>query len=369
MRIIGDLGPHCLTSEGLAEGPCKYSRPTIGEGGYGSFNFLYGPSAGGLLESVAFDILTYGESIEDVRALSYKTRHIKVGGLPLRDVLFKVERINVPFAASHTIAFLTAVENALGVSPPEEVVESRIAQLELERIRNNLLVIQRLAEAASFLVPTYRLLYYVEEVNRAISRSCGHRYFLGANYLGESRCQELHLPRIDVEELRDLLSNRIFIDRLQGNGVVKEDWAIGPAARAAGFSYDARLEVPELKYRDHGFKIVTESKGDAFSRMLVRLEEIEVSLKILEGVEVKPRRFELPSREGRGIGRVESPSGDLAYMVQVEQGSIKELHLLPPSRINILLFLRSMPENIFTDFPFNWESFGIWISEAEVSIS
>ncbi|WP_246263949.1 hypothetical protein [Metallosphaera tengchongensis] len=366
---MGDLGPYCLTSEGLTEGPCRYPPNLQVEGGYGSFNFLYGPSTGGLLESVAFEILTYGESIEKIERLSYKPREIRVRDLAPDEVLMKVERINVPFSASHTIAFLSAVEDALDVNPPEEVLESRIAQLELERVRNHLLVIQRLAEAASFLVPSYRLLYYIEEVNRAISKSCGHRYFLGANFLGGTRCQKLEVPKIDLEEIWDLTNNRIFIDRLQGNGIVREEWAIGPAARGAGMNYDARSEVPDLKYTNYGFRIVVEKDGDAFSRMMVRLREIEVSMEILEGLEFKPVRYDIPKGSGTGLGRVESPSGDLAYLIQLDQGKVKELHLFPPSRVNSQLFLRTMRGNIFTDFPFNWESFGIWISELEVSLS
>lgn len=367
MRIIGDLGPYCLTSEGLTEGPCAREVEEHRDLGYGSFNFLYGPSAGGLLESVGFEIATYGESIERIGHVPYKGRQIKITQLPVEEALIRVERINGAFAASHSISFLQAVEKAFEAEVPYEVTVSRMAQLELERIRNNLFVIQRVLESASFLVPSYLLLQQVEEVNRTIARSCGHRYFFGANYPGRVECEH-EVPSLKIGDVEKILENRIFIDRLQGNGVIKEDNSIGPAARASGFRYDARLDSDLFVYRDFDLKVPTQDHGDAFSRILVRLEEIKESLRILQELRVKPHTFPMRVRDGEGIGRVESPSGDLAYLVRIRNGRIERAFLLAPSSVNMRLFLRSMPGNIFTDFPFNWESFGIWISELEVDL-
>ncbi|AEB94912.1 MULTISPECIES: hypothetical protein [Metallosphaera] len=367
MRIIGDIGNYCLTSEGLKEGPCPYDELQVPSLGYGSFEFVYGPSAGGLLESTAFIISTYGEDIEAVKNAGYKLRQIKVTNMPLNESIIRVERINANFAASHTISLLSAIEKATETEVPQKVIEARIAQLELERIRNHLLVIQRELETASFLVPNYLLLQQIEETNRAISKSCGHRYFFGANSLGEIRC-ELVLPRLKLKEINDILENRIFIDRLQGNGKIIESYAIGPAARAAGLEYDARLEVEELGYKDLDLKLVKEEEGDAFARILVRLREIEESYRLLQEIKVSPVKYEVKSKDGCAIGRVESPSGDLAYYLKMRSGVIEQVHLLPPSKINMRLFLKSMPGNIFTDFAFNWESFGIWLSEIEVDL-
>ncbi|QCO30981.1 hypothetical protein DFR88_11170 [Metallosphaera sedula] len=367
MRVIGDIGPYCLTSDGLREGPCIKDQSEEESLGYGSFKFVYGPSAGGLLESVGFEITTYGESIEKINHLPYKGRQITLSGLTIGDALLRVERINGAFTASHSISFLQAIESALEIEVPHDVVISRMAQLELERIRNNLLVIQRVLESASFLVPSFLLLQQIEEVNRAIARSCGHRYFFGANYPGGVRC-ELKLPSLKISDIERTLENRIFIDRLQGNGVVKDSFSIGPVARASGFKYDARLDSDFLAYRDFDLRIPTQDQGDAFSRILVRLEEIKESLRLLQELKVKPCSFTMKIRDGEGIGRVESPSGDLAYLTRVRSGHVERAYLLAPSKVNMRLFLKSMPGNIFTDFPFNWESFGIWISELEVDL-
>jgi Ni,Fe-hydrogenase III large subunit len=70
--------------------------------------------------------------------------------------------------------------------------------------------------------------------------------------------------------------------------------------------------------------------------------------------------------EGEGLGRVESPSGDLTYLIKLNEGKINEISMLTPSKVNLPVFLNSTRGNVFTDFHFNWESFGIWISEIAV---
>lgn len=375
-RIIGQLGKYCLYSNSLEEGECpKEEESEQAFIPYGSFTFTYGPSAGGLLEAVRIDLDTFGEYIRGVTVDPYyKTREIKVLGKNVEDALLYIERINAPFSASHSIAFLSAIEKISEVEISYDVLTARILQIELERIRNHLFVIERLAEAASFLVPSNTLLYLIEKINRKIGKIFGHRYFFGVNSLGGVRILDTDVNLRDVEMefkdlYKDLLENRIFIDRLQSNGIIIDERSIGPAARAAGFKYDARIEDNYLPYKDFDFSIPRHDMGDAFSRMLVRGEEILESLRIVSQIKLKKSEQRVKLLDGEGVGRVESPSGDLAYLIKISSGKIIDLHLLSPSSINIKLFSKSMIRNIFTDFQFNWESFGIWISEVGVKFT
>ena len=59
---------------------------------------------------------------------------------------------------------------------------------------------------------------------------------------------------------------KIFLDRIQENGIVKNENSTGPAARAARFKFDARKDSKSLDYRN--FTPVTESGADSFSRLL-----------------------------------------------------------------------------------------------------
>ncbi|ARM76724.1 hypothetical protein [Acidianus manzaensis] len=376
MRIIGKLGKYCLYSDSVVEGECPEENNVENKNKpYGSFSFTYGPSAGGLFEAVGIELDTYGEYIRGIRVDPYfKLREIKVTGKQVNDAILLIERINASFSASHSIAFISAIEKISDIQVNPNIAYARILELELERIRNNLFVIERLSESAGFQVPLNQLLYLIEKVNRKIGKIFGHRYFFGANSPDKVRILDGSIKFDDIEReyreiYHDLIENRIFIDRLQGNGVIKDARSIGPVARASGFEYDARKEDSHLLYKDFDFSIPRYDTGDAFGRLIVRAEEIFESLRIISQIKLIKEEQNIKIKDGEGIGRVESPSGDLAYRVVVNSGKIISLDLLSPSMINIKSFSKSMIKNIFTDFPFNWESFGIWVSEVGVKFT
>jgi NADH-quinone oxidoreductase subunit D len=91
-----------------------------------------------------------------------------------------------------------------------------------------------------------------------------------------------------IEEVeRLLLGNRIFLDRLEGVGVVAADEAIslgwtGPCLRASGVPYDVRKAHPYLRYGDVEFDVPVGQTGDCFDRFMVRIEELKQSARIIE---------------------------------------------------------------------------------------
>ncbi|WMT52112.1 MAG: Ni,Fe-hydrogenase III large subunit [Ferroplasma sp.] len=339
----------------------------------GEIYFNYGPSAGGLRESVNFSILTPGESIRDVIINSeFKRRNISIIGDNISDSLLKVERINGFHSASHSIAYTLAVEDALNMDN-SDLNNARIVEIELERIRSNIDVIKGLCESAGFVVPEKQLLLLREEVARIISRAFGHRYYFSVNGInsidGDFSRIVLNSVEKQFRSIYDgLLSSKIFLDRLQENGVVSDPVSTGPAARAANYRYDARLDSRSLDYGK--YNTVMESAGDTFSRFLVRAGEIFESINIIESYDIKKtyrrNKMEL-NGYGEGTARIESPAGDLFYYVKIDGGRIMDIQMSSPSYLNMRNFRYALKNgNIFTDFFFVWESFGIWISELEV---
>lgn len=287
--------------------------------------------------------------------------------------MLKVERINGFHAASNSIAYVLAVEDALKIEN-SELNEMRIVELELERIRSNIDVLKGLCESAGFAVPEKQLLYLREEVARIISSAFEHRYFFSVNGIGSitGNFSAIKLKTIEKQfrEIYDgLLSSKIFLDRIQENGIVKDEESTGPAARAAGFKFDARSDSKSLEYRN--FAPVTESGGDSFSRFAVRSEEIFKSINIIESYNIKnieANRQKEFSGSGEGTARIESPAGDIFYYVNIENGKLKDIQMVSPTYLNLMSFKKALKNNnIFTDFFFVWESFGIWISELEVN--
>ncbi|QRV15913.1 NADH-quinone oxidoreductase subunit D [Haloterrigena salifodinae] len=91
-----------------------------------------------------------------------------------------------------------------------------------------------------------------------------------------------------VDEYHDLLtSNEIFQVRTHDTGVLEPDVAkdygcTGPVARGSGIDYDLRRDDPYGYYDELEWDVVTEPGCDNYSRVLVRMQEVEESAKIIE---------------------------------------------------------------------------------------
>lgn len=383
-RKIGDIGDYILYSKTLVKDQ-PTNKPYVIKESDTAFNFSYGPSMGGIIESTLFNVLTTGELIKGMTSdPMFKKRDLRVRGKSVEDALFVIERINGPFTASHSLAFLGAVEDAMELEIENQVLFTRMIELELERIRNHMHVAARICEAAAFGVPYNTLFYLREEINRVIGKYTGHRFFRGVNKPGKADINFTgvsdslkNIGKEAEDTYHTLLNSKLFVDRLLNNGVVKDVECLGPVARGSGYVYDARTDSDTLPYDELNFKPILETMGlgDTMDRFMVRFEEIFQSLKIISELEKllekNPKTKENTPRMIRekceGLGRVESPSGDLAYLIILDEGNIKEINMLTPSKVNLPVFLKSTRDNVFTDFHFNWESFGIWISEIAVN--
>jgi len=91
-----------------------------------------------------------------------------------------------------------------------------------------------------------------------------------------------------VEEYHDLITgNEILQSRTIDTGVLppevaKSYGATGPVARGSGIDYDLRRDDPYGYYDELEWDVITEDGCDNFSRLLVRLKEVEESAKIIE---------------------------------------------------------------------------------------
>ncbi|WP_254767543.1 NADH-quinone oxidoreductase subunit D [Salinilacihabitans rarus] len=91
-----------------------------------------------------------------------------------------------------------------------------------------------------------------------------------------------------VDEYHDLIThNEIFQLRCVDTGVLEPEVAkqygcTGPVARASGVDYDLRRDDPYGYYPNLDWNVVTEDGCDNYSRVLVRMREVEESAKIIE---------------------------------------------------------------------------------------
>ncbi len=90
-----------------------------------------------------------------------------------------------------------------------------------------------------------------------------------------------------IDEYHDLLvTNEVFQARCVDTGVLEPDVAkqygcTGPVARGSGIDYDLRRDDPYGYYPELEWDVVSEDREDNYSRVLVRMWEIEESAKIV----------------------------------------------------------------------------------------
>jgi NADH:ubiquinone oxidoreductase subunit D len=90
-----------------------------------------------------------------------------------------------------------------------------------------------------------------------------------------------------LDKLRDsFYKNRIFLDRVQGIGVITKEEALsygltGPMARASGLDYDLRKFRPYLIYSELQFETPIYSEGDTLARYKIRIDEMVQSISLI----------------------------------------------------------------------------------------
>ncbi len=101
--------------------------------------------------------------------------------------------------------------------------------------------------------------------------------------------------RETVKELRQnfkdnaklLIGNTIWMKRTQGVGYLDLAGCItlgitGPILRATGLPWDLRKSEPYCGYEDYDFDVITNDGCDTYGRFLIKIEELEQSLRIIE---------------------------------------------------------------------------------------
>ena len=158
------------------------------------------------------------------------------------------------------------------------------------------------------------------------------------------------LPR-RIEELdRYLMDNEVIRSRCEGVGVLTPDEAIafstcGPVLRASAVPYDVRRADPYGVYDRFDFDVAVGTHGDVYDRLLVRMEEMRQSTRIIQQalddlpggpINAKKPQYQIRIKQGEAYGRVEGPKGELGYYV-VADGSAHpwRYHVRAPSFINL----------------------------------
>jgi NADH-quinone oxidoreductase subunit D len=132
--------------------------------------------------------------------------------------------------------------------------------------------------------------------------------------------------------------------------------ACGPVLRGSGVNYDVRKAEPYSIYKDFDFDIPVYNECDSLARYLVRMDEIEQSLRIIEQGCAKipegpvmgkvPRVLKLPVGDtcfatecgrGRLLVRITSDGKEEAYRVRLRTPCFTNLSLFEEASQGMML--------------------------------
>lgn len=297
------------------------------------------------------------------------------------------DRMNYLSPLCNNIGFAQAVEKLIGIDIPERAKYIRVILAEMARIADHMVWLGTHAlDIGAFTAFLYAFearenLYVIFEhttgtrLTTSYTRVGGLFRDVPPDFPEMTRNFLKYFPKV-LKELHGLLTrNRIWVDRTKGIGYLSKEDAInlgvtGPVLRGSGVPYDVRKDHPYLIYDRLDFEIPVCDDGDVYSRYLVRMEELEQSLKIIEQcikdlpdgpVSTFDSKVKLPDKlevydtieglihhfknimPGHGfevpVGEIydatEAPNGELGFYI-VSDGSHKayRLRVRPPSFVN-----------------------------------
>jgi len=374
-------GWHPMRADAGAPPPFDEDRgsyPFLEVTGPGVYEIPVGPIHAGLIEPGHFRFSVVGETILRMKArlwfLHRGVERLFQGRTP-GEAIELAERISGDTAVGHTLAFVTAVEDAhsLNVAEPDRLVRALL--LEMERMYNHVTDLGALANDVGYGIANAHAQRIRERLLRLNQATTGHRLLRGGIIVGGTTAITLPDPAIfadvtaDVAELAELtLSHGTVRDRFAETAVLKAADAgnlgtLGYVARASGQDIDARRDHPSVDLGER-FSVVVENGGDVMARYLVRLREFAVSTAVasdlvgrLDG-RTHATQDRSPTHGGQGVGLVEGWRGTIATRVELDDvGRLSRVKVVDPSFFNWPALSVALADTIVPDFPLANKSF------------
>jgi NADH-quinone oxidoreductase subunit D/NADH-quinone oxidoreductase subunit C/D len=304
------------------------------------------PATHGVLHLV---ITLNGETIKKVEPhLGYIHRSIEkmCESLSYRQFIYVTSRMDYLSAHINNHACAMCVEKGLQVEVPPRAQVIRVLMDELTRIASHELWWGAMAMDVGAFTPFFHAFRERESINDIMEETCGAR--LTMNYMVpggvmhdihpnfQKRVKDfLKLYKSKVHEYDELVTgNVIFQNRMKGVGIITAEDAIsygctGPVARGSGVNCDIRKLYPYEVYDKVEFDEVLETAGDSFARYLVRVKEMNQSIRIIEQLidNIPEGDFQAKTKavlklpKGEFYTRVETARGELGVYIVSEGGT------------------------------------------------
>jgi len=271
------------------------------------------------------------------------------------------DRLDYLAAMLNNLGYVQTVEKLMGVEITERAEHLRVIMAELSRIASHLVMVASMAIDLSGWTAWFLPFREREKIVDLFEMTCGSRLTLSYMRIGGvsadippqflSSLEKVlnDIPKM-IREVNDLITgNEIFMARCKGVGKIDLNTALaygvtGPNLRACGLPFDLRKAKPYGIYDRFEFDIPTLDNGDSYDRFVIRLLEIEQSVRIIRQAMEKlpdgpvmakvPRAIKLP--KGEVYHQIEGAKGILGYYL-VSDGDRKpyRLHIHSPSFVNL----------------------------------
>ncbi|MFN8008163.1 MAG: NADH-quinone oxidoreductase subunit D [Terriglobia bacterium] len=209
------------------------------------------------------------------------------------------DRLNYVSPLINNFGYCQAVEKLLGIEITERCKYIRVLMSEISRISDHLTCIGASAMELGAMTVFLYMIKAREFLWELVESVTGARLTISYGRVGglsgdlppdfqKNARETFKKVREVLAEVDKLLSrNRIFVDRMQGTGLIRREDAIaysftGPVARSAGVDYDVRRDQPYLVYDRLQFDVPLGTTGDNLDRYQVRMEEMRQSLRLAE---------------------------------------------------------------------------------------
>ena len=197
------------------------------------------------------------------------------------------------------LAYCLAVERLLGIEAPPRAQILRVMLCELNRIASHLVWLATGSlelGAVSMMLYGFREREVILDIFEAVTGlRMNHSYIRPGGVIMDlppdgprmiAKLLDTMPARIDDYE-RILNDNPIWLERNVGVGKLSAEDALafgvtGPILRSTGVPIDLRKDEPYSGYETYDFDVPVRTEADAYSRYVIRIEEMRESLKIVE---------------------------------------------------------------------------------------
>ena len=349
--------------------------------GEGVYQIPVGPVHAGIIEPGHFRFSVIGESIFNLETrLFYKHRGIEKlaeGKSPSACVPI-AEAISGDETVANAVAFCTAVEKIAGIEVPPRASYLRAIFLELERIYSHIGDLSGMITDIGFPRMTTPFLILRENIFRQNELLTGSRFMRGAVDLGGVKKEisgesllkfNLYLKKFVSQfesATKDVRASSSLIDRFSTTGILKKKLIAplnltGPIARAAGASYDVRLDHPYGIYKDEPPGRAIRTAADVLSRFEVKAAEVLNSASLIQKLISSIPDGEITAEtagfailnipDGYALSMVEAARGQNLHWVYLRGGVIDRYKVRTASFCNWQAIEHAVLGNIVPDFP------------------